>query len=392
MGFWISKRSIVLQFKCGPHRPKVYLGLLTDHWDAKKQRVPTRVDFAWEINQRLDRVEELVTDIRMEYKRSGFFPDPRKLENDILFITQPEVEANLNGKEKLVWEYVDTYIKRKEKLLTEGYLKNWPSFAEQVKCFDPLATFMDITSAWQERFADWLFRKEGLSQNTVHNKIVYVQVLARDARKLGYSIALDFEDFSIKEIHQPAVYLDWDTHVEQLRKIQLIQELEVVRDRFLFRCNTGMREGEMVGIKPGNFYQSKGDYLKYYDQKGKKWKIIALNAEALSLAKKYGNSFPRISQQEENRLIKQVGMIAGLNEPREKLTHLGGKVKREIIPLYQLISSHTARRTFARRWYENGGELIKLSRYLGHKDLKTTMVYIGLEDLEASEEMRRVMG
>jgi len=40
------------------------------------------------------------------------------------------------------------------------------------------------------------------------------------------------------------------------------------------------------------------------------------------------------------------------------------------------ISPHTLRHSFAKEWLANGGELIKLSRVMGHTDIETTQVYL----------------
>jgi hypothetical protein len=47
------------------------------------------------------------------------------------------------------------------------------------------------------------------------------------------------------------------------------------------------------------------------------------------------------------------------------------------------ISPHTFRHTFARGWLENGGEIFKLSRVLGHSEMQTTQIY--LRDFQSRE-------
>ena len=47
------------------------------------------------------------------------------------------------------------------------------------------------------------------------------------------------------------------------------------------------------------------------------------------------------------------------------------------------MSPHTFRHTFARGWLENGGEIFKLSRVLGHSEMQTTQIY--LRDFQSRE-------
>lgn len=391
MGFWKMKRSIVYQFQLSGDRYTIVTGLLTDYWDTKKKRVPSRMDFAYEINAKLSKLEEYFDKVKDDYSISKVLPDRREIENNVLSITQPETPT-LSDKKFLVWEYVDLYISRKRGVKSDGYLKNWPSLREQIKTFAPKLYFDQMDKVWMESFAKYL-TVSGLSHNTVVTKITYLRILGRDAMKMGQKVPYDFEDFVLKEIKYPVIYLDWDTHVKALREVVLIPQLDVVRDRFLFRCNTGMREGELSQLKKGNFRVMEGrTWLKYYDLKGKKWKDIVLSPEALALAEKWKFNFGTVSQQEENLLIKQVALLAGITEKRSKITHIGSKVKEQWVPLYDLITTHTARRTFARHWYSLGGDMVLLSKYLGHSDIRITRIYIGLEEVEANNELIRLMG
>lgn len=393
MGYYLVSRSIVYSFQVNKKRNVIYTGLFTDHWDHRKQRVPSRIDFAWEINTKLDNIESYIAQRKHEYIISGFFPDKKELENHILSMSTPTPNQIILDKKHLVWEYVGHYISRKRGMKSEGYLKNWPSLQEHVKSFAPLLYFEQMDALWLESFAKYLSTVKKLSHNTVVTKITYMRILGRDAMKLGQKVAYDFEDYVPKEIKYPVVYLDWDTHINAIREVVLINQLSDVRDRFLFRCNTGMREGEMKGLKQSSFRKQDGHtWMKYYDEKAKKWKDIILSTEALEIAKKYNYKFPSVTQQEENILIKQVALLAGLTETRIKTTHVGSKVTQLEIPLFELITTHTARRSFARHWYELKGDMELLSRYLAHSDVRVTRIYIGLADVEASNELFRLMG
>jgi integrase/recombinase XerD len=50
------------------------------------------------------------------------------------------------------------------------------------------------------------------------------------------------------------------------------------------------------------------------------------------------------------------------------------------------VSAHTFRHTFAKMYLEQGGEVFKLSREMGHSDVKTTEVY--LRDFNSTEARR----
>ena len=46
------------------------------------------------------------------------------------------------------------------------------------------------------------------------------------------------------------------------------------------------------------------------------------------------------------------------------------------------VKPHDCRRTYARRLYEAGADVVAIQQNLGHGDLKTTLAYIGALDVE----------
>jgi len=253
--------------------------------------------------------------------------------------------------------------------------------------------FTELNQEFYHSYVTNLIEQEGLLHNTIVRKVRELRTVAAYARRIGVAVHREFDLYKMREIRYQPFYLDWDNHVQALEKIALSTRNDRIRDRFLFRCYTGMREGEMAQLIPQNFTKQTGKvYLKYLDIKGKKNKSIQLHPKAIAIAVKYSYDLPKCSQQEENRIIKEVAELAGLNQIFQRVRHSGNKVKANLFAYHKIISSHTARRTFARRWYENGGDLLKLSKYLGHSSIRTTEMYVGVEQDDVNDEMIRVIG
>jgi site-specific recombinase XerD len=388
MSLYLSRNSIILQLSFKNKVFKISTGITTNHFDTITKRVAKIEDFYWEKNQLLNKIESEGIKLQAKAKVEGWIPDKEQIKSLIDSIkTQAEPEQK---KIPFVWQYVDTYKERKKSSLSEGHLKNFKSLSQQIKDHWPILTFRELDRAWMETFVHHLLSLE-LSTNTVAKKIREVKSLAVDARRMGIEVNSSFEDFTYKGVTYPPFFLDWDTQVKSIEAVLVSVALDRVRDRFLFRCYTGMREGEMNQLLPENFYSKAGrDYLKYWDIKGQKSKTIQLSEKANLIAKKYEFNLPVISQQKENDYIKKVGEKAGLTLQRKKIRHSGSKTLISYVPTFSMISTHTARRTFARRWYEQGGDLMKLSKYLGHSSISVTELYIGVEDDEVNDEMIRI--
>jgi integrase/recombinase XerD len=90
------------------------------------------------------------------------------------------------------------------------------------------------------------------------------------------------------------------------------------------------------------------------------------------------------------RKLKQIAKNAGLNcgQCKSTLTEYKHGKKRVVDvtcnerPICQHFYLHRFRKTCASRWERNGVPIRTVQSYLGHKNLETTMIYLGVTDIE----------
>lgn len=70
--------------------------------------------------------------------------------------------------------------------------------------------------------------------------------------------------------------------------------------------------------------------------------------------------------------------MAGIDEKVTICEHRGGELKEIRVEKYTLISTHTARRSFATHLQRSKVPLTAISKALGHKKVTTTMRYLRL--------------
>jgi integrase len=93
------------------------------------------------------------------------------------------------------------------------------------------------------------------------------------------------------------------------------------------------------------------------------------------------------------RKLKRIALRAGVNcgQCRTKITKGRYSNKKEVEvtcatdPVCEHIYLHRFRKTCATRWAEAGIPVRTIQHYLGHKDLNTTAIYLGVSD---SDKMR----
>lgn len=393
MGFILIKNSIVWDLTLGKKRIRIFTGLTTSSWLGKEQRVSKVEDFAWEKNEVLENLDRESERIKVKYKVEGVIPDRRFLEAYVKTIRGLKSNQQQKHEPQFAWEMFQIYRDRMANIKEHGHLKNFKSLQDHLKDHYTFFRFSEMSYDWTAHFVNELIDTQELLHNTIVRKLKELRSVANFSRLIGVEVHPEYELFKLSERRYHPFYLDWDLHVKALEEVELPDNLDKIRDRFLFRCYTGIREGEMNQFTPNNFSSKGGNtFLKYLDIKGKKPKSIMLSTKALALARKYSFELPKCSQQNENREIKEVMKAAKLTYTLDKIRHSGNRVTVKSISIADWVSTHTARRTFARRWYDQGGDLLKLSKYLGHSSVAVTERYIGVEDEETNSEMIRVMG
>lgn len=127
--------------------------------------------------------------------------------------------------------------------------------------------------------------------------------------------------------------------------------LERVRDMFYFQCCVGCRVGDFFGLTKENLKDS-GTVLEYIPQKTIKEAgrvcRVPLTAKAQAILAKYdipdGSLLPFISPQKYNDFIGELLKEMGLNRSVTVVNKV--TMKPEIKPLYEVVTSHSCRKTF----------------------------------------------
>jgi len=132
----------------------------------------------------------------------------------------------------------------------------------------------------------------------------------------------------------------------------------------------------------------KGDLIHITTVKTGNKVVIPIHPKAKAILGKYGGTLPSgISDQKYNAYIKEVAQLAGLDEPINQKKSKGGKDYTETSPKYQLIASHTARRSFATNAYKAEVKPMELMMITGHTTEKKFLKYIRVEKEENAKKL-----
>lgn len=299
---------------------------------------------------------------------------------------------------KTFFEYFD-YLQEKLKK-TQGYgtIKNYSQVKRQLLAFNPKMSFDDITENFYDEYNDYLVseatnrntKQVGLSTNTIGKHWDKIRKVCKEAQKDGVQVSMVYQDYKSPSHRVPPLWLTKD-EAQKLIDIELTSYNRIIRDEFLARYYTSLRTSDMDKVNKNSFMQiNGGTYLRFTSVKTKKDLVIPLNAKALEIFEKYNYQFPDLPQQVKNRYIKDIAQEAEINTKVPRTIFRGSKRIEKVYEKWELISTHTARRSFGRRFMESVGDINQLREIMGHTDTRTTALYIGWEDQELSKSVNRI--
>ena len=218
--------------------------------------------------------------------------------------------------------------------------------------------------------------------STVRAMVDKTVSLLRKAKREGYEVCLSgFDIVRIKGEDTCNVYLSL-AELSRLHALKLNRELSLVRDIFLIGCYTALRYSDYTRLSEENF--SHGIISIKTKKTGVRVEIPIhpVVREIIERNKGYGFLKYNKSQQNFNVRLKRICMKAGFTEEILIERTEGFNVVKKLVPKYQLISSHTARRSGATNMYLAGIPPFRIMLITGHNTETSFYKYIRIQKEE----------
>ena len=251
--------------------------------------------------------------------------------------------------------------------------------------------------ATHDRVLHFLRFDRNLAQNTIASVVRGLKVLLRWCREeRGMTVPVELRKLQGKHADVLKMWLTADD-LAALATAALPSHLVRVRDVLLFCCYTGLRYSDVWALQPGNLHEwNGGRVLRLVQTKTRTAVSIYLTEAAGAILDRYAGDgervrlLPVLANQVMNRHLKQVGKYAGLTAPVVLSERVAGQMVKTSVPKYELLTSHTARHTFATQSLLRGMPVEVLQKVMGHAKIQTTLIYAKVvEDLQ-HQTMRRI--
>ncbi len=273
--------------------------------------------------------------------------------------------------QRLLQDFQSTYARTLDFATVDlTFYKDFSSYMATIKDYAPetMGKHMTALKTFLREATE-----EGINQNLDYQKKTF-KVTSKDSEE---SVNIALNEAELLEMYQ----LDLSAN----------QRLEKVRDLFIIGANTGLRFSDFTNIKPENVKEDKeGAVIEIIQFKTKRKATIPINQTVKTILHKYNNQLPEaVSNQKFNEYIKEVAQLCESLRGMEFLAYVkGGKNIEENVERWKMISSHTARRSFATNAYERGTPVLSIMAITDHKTEKAFMAYIKTSKRKQAEIFR----
>jgi len=366
--------------------------IVPKNWNPNEQRAKKSSIGASSLNDKLDKIEKEVKEIF----RSDLFmvqtPDPIKVKTKIHDTLFPKSNpSNIKDDSKSFYLFLDSFIKEVNK--TPRTIKNYNGTINYLKAYEqaqrlkrPL-NFLDFDLDFYEKFTSFLTKDKNLAKNSigVHQKNIKVFLKQSEERGLHNNQVYKSSYFKVESEKAESISLN-ENELESIYKLNLTgSNLESTRDFFIISCWTGLRYSDLSQVTKDRMI---GGYLKIRTIKTKEFVTIPLNDKVLAIMEKYNWQLPKpVVNQVFNRHLKEIAKKAEIIHKVSKDITKGGKKKTTVFNKFELVTVHTARRSFATNMYLRKCPTITIMAITGHKTESSFMKYIKVTQESHAEKM-----
>lgn len=275
-------------------------------------------------------------------------------------------------------DFIEKTIARKAKRMSANYPANYRTLIMHLNNFSEQFNAIIFTNSVNEEFLDDFIvylEEKNLKLNYIKTLVDLAKAMVKKAANYGYAVDSTYDDVEIDNEEPFSVYLSMNEITRIYYYQGLSKKQQRVRDLFVIGCLTALRYSDYSMLEMENFQD---EYIVKLTKKTKKKVMIPIHDYVKEIYQKYdGNLMFGLCPQHFNRYVKMICKKIGFNEDISFTYTRGGKLITETKKKWELISSHTARRSAATNMYlTRRMSLLEIMNITGHTTEKSFFRYI----------------
>jgi len=351
-------------------------------------------------NLRLNKIKSILQDIFDGYQISGVIPTEKQVRTEF---EQKAYDVQSPG-EKTFIDFIKQHIEAsKYELLTRKQFLNLIEIIEKYQGVTRKKLYpSDIDMSFYRSFQLY-FEDAGYSKNYFGGIIKRIKVVLNNQtdeighKHKGFSAVSETADSIYLSVDELMKIFRFDVSVTNLflfyqemepHKLKKKSEsLELVRSRFLIGAFTGLRVSDFSRVSNINV----GDqFIRIQPKKGQSIRknsdvVIPIHPVIREILDSGFDLTKTVSDQKMNVHIKELCRLAGITETVSISRTEGGKVVSKQYEKWELVSTHTARRSAATNMFKAGIPAISIMKITGHKTENAFLKYIKVSAEENAE-------
>lgn len=397
-----GKSAVNLTITWSGNRVRASIGLKVkaSAWNQEIQRVTKAHEKYREINRALtvyiDNFGEWFDDLatsptpemvvaKLDQIRTEHFKKKSK-------IVVPAVEV---PKQITLAEFPAEYIKQRRSDRSPSWCSTVKAVANHITAFRQNLTWLDLNLNTLNQFKAYLQEEEELSDNTLETYVGILRGMLKYSTRYQVPVPPDFnwlETRSAGDVVRPILS---HQNIASIREasLQQIKEqaygtsllkteaLESTRWYFMMACGTGLRYSDLWQLITPKINTIDGiNCLEVLQQKTKRRVQVPMSDDTYYLLKNPVSKEKPVDLYNYNQILKPIGQAARLEDPVVVGSYYNGQFISDTVPLYDTLSSHMARRSFATLMTQGGCPTRILQEIMGHKSINATEKYAQLSD------------
>ncbi len=360
-------------------------------WDSARERLRKNFHDSSRINNQLDRIAAAVTEyhdtaVRLLKVEPYAYIKSELLESGLLNRRTPASRSGYAS--RTVLDFFDQFIASKSISAAKNTIDVYKTSYKHLKNIVPArATFADvITPAFRDKYNAYLVAN--FTNNTIGKHIVVFKRFLYWAKEEGFHKDESFDRLFRNNFNREAPTIALTSEeVEQMASLDLSNHPGLRNSRTLFFIGiyTCLRISDVMRVDPKVHCQN--GWLRMSIQKTRRLHEIPI-VPPLQKILDYETWYP-LTSQKFNDNLKIIGKMAGIDTPTEVVHYRGAKAEISVKPKYELIASHTARRTGITLLLQHGIESSLVMKVSGHTDPRSFQKYIKHSKKHMSEVLAR---
>lgn len=402
-----SPIAVLVSFKGKKYKKGIGESILVSQWSDKKKRAKVSASTPDNaiINESIELWEQAAKKTINYFKEKTYIPPA----DEFFSVLWGNRFQEATSARVSLTEYFAIYIDRYQPIRAYNRLKQYKLIKGLLGRYEEhigrKLYFEDIDMNFYGAFSKW-FYSLGYSTNYFGSAIRIlkaVMVEAREQDKLHNNNAIHGKNFMAPAAETDSIYLTED-ELLKLHRLEITPELieelypelpknkikprvraySKARDAFLIGAFTGLRVSDYARLKEMNIT----DTIRIQTVKTGAKVVIPIHWVVQEILDRGFDFDSKIYDQKINEYIKKVGKAAGICDEIMITRNAGGMSVQETHPKYELITTHTARRSFATNAYKAGIPTISIMKITGHTRETTFLRYIKVSEDENAEMLK----